>query len=397
MKIYIIGAGPYNEDLLTARAIKIINSSDVILTTRHFEKCDFLSDKPIKILSIDEICDFLRSDTNNNIISVLASGDVGFYSIANTIKNRLGTGFDIEFVSGISSFQYLTSKLLLPYEKIKLVSLHGKNTNIIAHVCYNEYVFCLTDSKNSPANIINSLYKSGLCDVKITVGENLSYDNEKIRTDKISDLLDENFGGLSTLLIHNENFTYPHKLLYDEDFIRAKIPMTKQIIRDSAVSLLDVSPTDTIYDVGAGTGSVSIAMAKKAFEGTVYAIEKNENAVELIAQNITKLRAFNTQIIADTAPNGIENLPPADKVFIGGSTGNLKEIVNLVLEKNNHATIMVTAVTLQTLTQTLSLFEEMSLSAEIFNVTVAKSQRLGRYDLMMGENPVYIIKGQKLI
>ncbi len=392
MKIYIVGAGPFNEKFLTQKACEVIENSDLILTTSHFEKWDFIKDKLQKTLSINEICEFLQTNSDFATICVLASGDVGFYSIANTIKNRLGKGYDIEFVSGISSFQYLTSKLMLPYEKIKLLSLHGKSLNIVANVCYNEFVFCLTGGENSPKNIIKTLYSSGLRGLEITIGQNLSYPNEQIFTDKIENLIGQDFDGLCALLIENKNFTKHYKQISDEDFVRGKVPMTKQIIRDSAVSLMDISPSDVVYDVGAGTGSVSIVMAKKAFESIVFAIEKKAEAVELIKENIEKFGTYNIEIIENTAPFGMENLPPPTKVFIGGSTGNLKEIVALILSKNDTADIIITAVTLQTLTETLAVFEEFSLIPQIFNVTVAKSQKLGRYDLMTGENPVYIIK-----
>ncbi len=391
MKIYVVGAGPWDFDLLTIKASQTIENSEIILATSHFKACTYLGDKNVLFLSISEIIDYIINN-NHNTICVLASGDVGFYSIANTIKKQLANNSDIEFVSGISSFQYLTAKLQIPYENIKLVSLHGKTSNIIAHVSYNEYVFCLTGGENSPKSIINTLYKSGLTDVKITVGENLSCDNEKVFTANIKDLLEKDFFGLCALIINNEDFTKPHKHILDEDFIRGKTPMTKQIVRDSAVSLLDIAPTDTIYDIGAGTGSVSIAMAKKAFEGSVFAVEKKEDAVDLIHQNIKKFGTYNVFVKNGVAPQIMHDLPSPDKAFIGGSTGNLEEIIELVLCKNKDADVIVTAVTLQTLNETINVFEKFAMTPKIYNVTVAKSQKLGRYDLMTGENPVYIIR-----
>ncbi len=394
MKIYIVGAGPWSETQLTNRATEIIKSAQIILTTSHFEFSPILCDKNVRVLSIDKICEFLNNSNEYESVAVLASGDVGFYSIANTIKNRLNSSSDIEFISGISSFQYLSSKLMIPYENIKLVSLHGKYSNIVALASYNEYVFCLTGGENSPQSIINKLYSKGLSELEITVGSNLSYENESIVTSKISDLIDKSFDGISVLLIHNKNYTLAHSQILDEDFTRAKVPMTKQIVRDSSVALLDISPKDIVYDVGAGTGSVSIVMAKKAHEGTVYALEKNPNATELIRQNIKKLGAYNVEVIDSEASLAIEELPNPNKVFIGGSSGNLKEIVELILSKNKHADIIVTAVTLQTLSATLRIFEDLKLNTQIFNVTVAKAQKLGSYDLMTGENPVYIIKAK---
>ncbi len=289
----------------------------------------------------------------------------------------------------------MSAKIFVPYDKIKLVSLHGKNANIVAHASYNEYVFCLTGGENSAKNIIKKLFEAGLKNVKITVGENLSFENERIITFEISEVLETDFSGLCALIIHNENFAHHYTTISDDEFIRGKVPMTKQIIRDSSVSLLNISPTDIVYDIGAGTGSVSVAMAKKAYEGSVFAVEKKSEAVSLIKENIEKFGTYNIEILEETAPNGLENLPAPSKVFIGGSTGNLREIVDVIFKKNSKAQIIVTAVSLQTLTETIQIFEELEIPSEIFNVMVSKSKKLGRYDLMIGENPVYIIKASE--
>ncbi|MEG0692248.1 MAG: precorrin-6Y C5,15-methyltransferase (decarboxylating) subunit CbiT [Oscillospiraceae bacterium] len=203
------------------------------------------------------------------------------------------------------------------------------------------------------------------------------------------------FDNLCVMLIENTAYQNSHKTLYDADFVRAKVPMTKESVRNLSIAKLNIMPTDVVYDIGAGTGSVSIAMAYRASESLVYAIEKEEDAVSLIHQNKQKLGAHNLSIINAKAPEGISDLPPPNKVFIGGSSGNLEQIFTVVLNKNPAVKIVVNAITLQTLNETVSCFESRGIETDILCVNISTAQKVGRYDMMKSQNPVYIISGEQ--
>lgn len=397
MKVYIVGVGLGKEELLTAKAKQIIQKADMVLTTERLQKqFSHLNINSICMSITDIVQKVIENKDSQSKICVLASGDVGFYSIANTLKTRI-SDVQLEFVSGISSLQYLTSHMQIPYDDVKIMSMHGRENTVVPYVCYNKRVFVLTGGKYKVNHIINQLVDSGLSQVYVTIGENLSDEQERIVSGKAIDFVGVEFDNLAVMLIENSAFVKHYEVIMDEEFIRGKSPMTKECVRTISVSKLQIRPSDVVYDIGAGTGSVSIAMARNTYEGMVYAVEKEEYATELIEQNKMKFGAFNVSVVQGVAPDKMEELPPADKVFIGGSTGNLEEILDMIYSKNEKAIIVVNAVTIETLAQSVDLFKKKSIEAEITCINVSDAQKFGNYNLMKAQNPVYVIKGQKCI
>ena len=143
------------------------------------------------------------------------------------------------------------------------------------------------------------------------------------------------------------------------------------------------------YDVGSGSGSVSVEMAMQAFHGTVYAIEMKDNAVALTRKNKEKFSLMNLEVIHGTAPDALMDLPAPTHAFIGGSSGSMKGIIDCLLNKNPHVRIVVNAVTLETVSELTELSKSFDY-CDIAEVSVAKPRVLGRYRLMPAHNPVYI-------
>jgi precorrin-6Y C5,15-methyltransferase (decarboxylating) len=183
----------------------------------------------------------------------------------------------------------------------------------------------------------------------------------------------------------------------DEEFIRGDIPMTKQTIRAAIISKMKVAKTDTVWDVGAGTGSVSVELAMKASRGKVWAVEKAEEGCRLIEENKKQFGVWNLNIIPGKAPEALEDLPAPDKVFIGGSSGNLEDIIDLVLAKNEQALVCVSAIVLETMADTVKLMTDRGMDTDIIHVSVNTSRPIGKRHMMMAANPIYIITGRKRI
>lgn len=178
----------------------------------------------------------------------------------------------------------------------------------------------------------------------------------------------------------------------DEQFIRGKAPMTKEEVRTVSLAKLKLKEDSLCYDVGAGTGSLSIEMALRAHQGKVWAIEKKEEAVDLIRQNKVRFVADNLKIIEGLAPEAMQDLPAPTHVFIGGSSGNLKQIVELLLQKNKEVRIVINCITLETVSEALETAKLFGFTEnEIVQLNVSRSKAIGRYHMMMGENPIYII------
>lgn len=391
--LYIIGAGMGHISDLTEYAADIIKNADIVYgSARLYEQYKVLNTN-ISAPKYSEIESVLEKDTLKNTV-LLVSGDVLFYSIAKKIQEKFNEKYNIELVPGISSMQYFLSKLNIIDYNVKAVSMHGRNNSCLGPVCYNEYTFMLTGGDKKADNIINELYNAGLDYVYVYAGENLHSDDERIVSGKISDMLDYKFSSLAVLLIHNKEYVNPKINLRDNDFIRGKAPMTKEDIRWLSACYLGIEDNDIVYDVGAGTGSCAIEFAGHAKDGLVYAVEKEDEAFELININKKNLKRHNVISIKGSAPEILINLPAPDKVFIGGSSKTMKDIFKIVYEKNNYVKITVTAITLETIVAAIDAFKDYNIEPDIVCINSAKSKKAGPYHMMMGNNPVYIITGR---
>jgi precorrin-6Y C5,15-methyltransferase (decarboxylating) len=398
MRVIVAGAGPGAEEFYTGKMKAQAAAADVILTSERLAGPMKELNSNVVVAGVMETVDYIRRNAaSEETVCVAASGDTGFYSIASTIRKNLPEGVEAEFICGISSMQYFAAVTGIGYEDLKLISLHGKTGSAVPFVCYNKKVFALTGGRIKAEDVIRELCEAGLGRVRVHVGEALSSRDQRVMSGSAEELSGERFDDLTVMIMENDFCTDRYRTLRDGDFVRGKTPMTKAAIRDLAVAGLEIHPTDVVYDIGAGTGSVTCALALKASESFVYAVEKEEDAAALIRENMEKLGVRNIRLVCGTAPAAMEGFPPADKVFIGGSTGNLAEIVSRILSDNEEAVMMVTAVTLETLAEAVGLFKDLGLAYSVSCVNVANAQRLGRYDLMKAENPVYMIRGEKKV
>lgn len=393
MILQIIGVGPGAVTLLTPEALRKISDADLVLTNeRLFGAFGHLNPKT-KCCMLSQIEPLVRQHRDLGYIAILASGDVGFYSLSNTLKSVF-EDLEVEWVNGLSSLQYIAARLKRDYSLAKVVSVHGRDRSVIPFVCYHEHVFVLTGGAHKAHDVIKSLVDFGLSRVEVTVGENLSMESERLITAKADQLRDLTFDNLSVLWIYNPEYVMYAGTLDDEAFDRGPVPMTKAAIRAYSLARLDLQPRDVVYDLGAGTGSVSIAMARRAHESIVYAVEKSPEAVALIRRNREKLRAFNVKIIEGSAPECLEELPPPDKVFIGGAGGRIDAVIASVLKKNPKVRMVVNAITLETLQETLNAFERHNLRSQIQCLSVTDLEQVGKYHMMKAQNPIYVMTGE---
>lgn len=184
----------------------------------------------------------------------------------------------------------------------------------------------------------------------------------------------------------------------DEEFIRDKVPMTKEEIRILTMCKAKIRPDNIIWDIGAGTGSLSIEAALLAPQGEVYAIEKKDLAVDLLHQNIAKFKLEDkVKVIATEAPKGLDELPNCDVVFIGGSGKHMFEILDIIDSKlNEGGRIIVNAVTIQTISEvTTYMKQKESYTYEAIQVQVNRLRQIGSYDMFNAQNPVYIVTCKK--
>ena len=397
-QLYLVGIGMGNEKNRTVEAEQICQSADLLIGARRMlqsvkteGKAVFESYKP------DEIAAYLAEHPQYETAAVLLSGDIGFYSGAKKLYDAIERTEGLEQmeiypVSGISSVVYFCGKLGVSWEDVHLLSLHGRKQNLIDAVKYHEKVFVLCGEKDGIPKICCKLKEYGLGDVKVAVGTDLSYEQERIVQGTAESLMKEDFAPLSVLLICNPDVKKRIGHGLDDDlFLRGKVPMTKSEVRSSSLSKLRLHKVAVVWDVGAGTGSVSIEAASLAKDGVVYAIEKKDEAIDLLEQNKRKFGTDNLEIIKGLAPEALEGLPAPTHAFIGGSSGNLKEILEVLLEQNPRVRVVINAIALETVAEAMQCLKSMAFTdVDIAQVSVAKGKKLGSYEMMMGQNPVYI-------
>lgn len=185
------------------------------------------------------------------------------------------------------------------------------------------------------------------------------------------------------------------KIIKDEDFLRSKVPMTKEEIRTITMSKMALKTDDHILDIGGGSGAMAISLAVNVPKGLVTTIERNKTAYELIQKNQEKFQVSNLKIIHGLAP---EDLPKDtfDKIFVGGTYGKMNEIfdyTNNFLKKDG--IILLNFITIENIGKAIELLKKYNYDYEITQITISKSKRIKDITLMQTNNTVTIIKGQR--
>lgn len=391
-KVTLIGIGMGPGDL-TQRALGALNGADLVIgAKRMLESVDCSGKETLTEYRADRIAEYLDGNTGARNIACLMSGDTGFYSGAKQILARLdGSKYDIQVECGISSIVYLASKLGDTWQDAYLTSAHGRDSNLVGLANTHAKVFTLLSGQDTVHGMC-SLFKDYDMDVTIAVGQDFGYPTERVVKGTPDELLGMEFGDLCVAMIFNPAPDRRNPIgIPDECFTRGDAPMTKSEVRALSVAKLKLTDDSVVYDIGAGTGSVSIEMALTAVNGKVYAIEKEDVAADLIEVNKRSFKTPNVEVVRGLAPEAMRDLPLPTHAFIGGSSGNLKEIVKCLLSKNPDIRIAINSVTIETMAETAQTIRELDLvEEEIVSVSVARSKRIGGYHLMFGQNPVYI-------
>lgn len=407
MQIALVGMGMGNHALLTKEADQRIKEADLIFGAERFLEDLPVSAEKLPYYAAKDIIPVLEAQSTRRPgdiwkkkAVVLFSGDTGFYSGAGKLFEELRAEIEagrlkaeVKICPGISSVSYLAARLGTSWQEAGLLSIHGRAANVAETVKANRKTFLLVSGLEDMKELGSTLLEAGLKEVKITAGYRLSYPEERILA-----LSPANCGklvqeGLYVCLIENDRTGKGHLThgLPDEAFIRGKVPMTREEVREVSICKLGLYQDAVLYDVGSGTGSVAAECARLG-RIRVYAIEKKEEALLLIRQNCTKFDLHNVTVMKGEAPEAFRELPPPTHVFIGGSGGNMKSILEELYRKNPRLHIVINAVTLETIAEVMNLLKTLPAeNEEIVQVQVSRADAAGRYHLMKAENPVYII------
>lgn len=407
-KVTIIGAGPGNPDLLSRAALDAIDIADVVIGAHRalvgidvppdVVRCEFVKTADI-VAALTDAASWQRA-------VVVMTGDVGLFSGARRLVEALSgdAQVDVRVIPGISSASYLAARLGRPWQDWRFASAHGVACDIVAEAERAGELFLVTSGGEDPSRLSGELVQAGFGDARVTVAERLSYPDERITCATASEIAGQTFDDLNVMLIEfaggagspaNSRWPYASSGIPDELFIRGDVPMTKQEVRAVALAKLRLAATDTVWDVGAGTGSVSIEAALVARAGSVWAVERNATGVRLIRENADAFGCGNVHAVPGVAPEALAKLPVPDAVFVGGSAGELPSIVEAALEKNSQVRLCVPCVTVETLTEACALLSGSRFKGfEACQVSAARAEAVGSHHLMKAQNPVFLVSAR---
>lgn len=407
-KVTIIGAGPGNPDLLSRAALDAIDIADVVIGAhRALAGIDVPPDVVrCELVKTADIVAALTDAASWQRAVVVMTGDVGLFSGARRLVEALSgdAQVDVRVIPGISSASYLAARLARPWQDWRFASAHGVACDIVAEAERAGELFLATSGGEDPSRLSGELVQAGFGDARVTVAERLSYPDERITCATASEIAGQTFDDLNVMLIEfaggagspaGSRWPYASSGIPDELFIRGDVPMTKQEVRAVALAKLRLTATDTVWDVGAGTGSVSIEAALVARAGSVWAVERNATGVRLIRENADAFGCGNVHAVPGVAPEALAILPVPDAVFVGGSAGELPSIVEAALEKNSQVRLCVPCVTVETLTEACALLSGSRFKGfEACQVSAARAEAVGSHHLMKAQNPVFLVSAR---
>ena len=398
LQISLIGIGMGNPDCLTAAADRALDACDAVFGAKRLLQ-NIVCPRKYEMYLPSDVIPVLENEKIHRA-AIVFSGDTGFYSGAKGMVQALRRwrkDIDIQVIPGISSFVYLASKLGESYDDACLFSIHGSNTDknlklLTEKVKYHEKVYVLLSGAKDVSRIAEMLMRSGIQGHLVT-GANLSCENETIRDISFEEALAYGDTGIVTALIYN---TKPEKrplinVRRDSEFIRDRIPMTKECIRHESIIRLELKEGDVFYDIGGGTGSVALEAASLHPGLSVVTIERKRDAALLIRENIRKLDLANVTVIEGEAEKALPDMSKPDCVFIGGSGGRLHEIVRILHSKGDGIRVVINAVSLETIAEVRGIVREFEPEdEEAVMISVSDVQRIGSYHLPAAQNPVWI-------
>jgi precorrin-6Y C5,15-methyltransferase (decarboxylating) len=442
-KLYVIGIG-YKP--LDKRAREIIAGSQIILASKRlfevfkgYEEYEAVKDKVKVINNVDETIAFIKSlipNPQSSNIVLLASGDPTFFGIGRRAVREFGKEI-IEILPDLSSIQIAFSRIKESWDDAFLMSLHGgpdpeKRRRLpyeLDDIPYllqrHNKILILTDKENNPALIakfLNSSFVTRHSSLKMYVCEKLGYPDEKITEGAPEEIAGMLFAEPNVVIVIKENSLLSFPLvgnpselsesvkkdcgqaamtdkikfgLSETEIIHSRGLITKNEVRAVTIHKLSLPQRGVLWDIGAGSGSVSIEAARLYPEIKVFAVEKDEEQIKNIKENRIKFDAANIEIIKGQAPDVLINLPVPDRVFIGGSGGAIKEIIEFVSSKISSGIVVINAITIETLNEAIKSLENKGFVVEVSEISVSRSKTVSGKRHMSALNPVFIITGIK--
>lgn len=405
--ITLVGIGDDGCASLTSRAVSAVMKAGVLVGgERQLEFFpQFQGERIVLKDGLSSVLDRVAELAEEQNVCVMASGDPLFFGIGGMVLKRLGAEH-VEIVPQPSSMQWAFARAGLKWDDASFLSLHGRSPEgFLTRLKGQAKVAILTDEKNSPPVLARRMAEHGETAWVAWVCENLGGSDERVRRFDVADLaVCQDVGPLNVLLLvrSDPSWRAPCTISFlHEDQFAKRMPkkglITKREVRLLSLAAMGIRPDSVVWDIGAGSGSVSIEAALLAPKGLVYAIEVDLEGVEICRENLLAHAVDNVRVIAGRAPEALAGLEAPDAVFIGGSKGSIEEIIDVVMERlQPGGRLVVNAITLENVAETYQSLRKRGLVPEVTLLQVSRAEPLAHYLRYEALNPIQIFAVEKL-
>ncbi|NEW06184.1 precorrin-6y C5,15-methyltransferase (decarboxylating) subunit CbiE [Paenibacillus sp. SYP-B3998] len=391
--IKMIGIGDNGQGSLLPQYVKWIEESEVLVggerSLAFFP--DYRGQKLVIKGSLSELMDQLKSEERSLVI--LASGDPLFYGMGGYVSKKLES---VSFYPHTSSVQLAFARMGESWQDAYVTSVHGRTMKGLAQrMDGKDKIALLTDETNTPSVIAAYLLAFGMTEYAVFVAENLEGEEERCGWYTLEQLLSSTFSPLNVVILKKQFAGPTWSIGIEDDQFAQRKPdkglITKKEVRVLSLSQMGLQPDSVVWDIGTCTGSVAIEAARIARDGSVFAIEKNEDDLKNCLENSIKFRVDITAV-QGRAPKGLEAFPDPNAIFIGGSGGEMQELLELCSTRlQPGGRIVLNAATIETLYEADQTFTKLGFDVTVTLVQVSRSKpilHMKRFDAL---NPIYII------
>ncbi len=411
-KINVVGIGLDGKAGLTSEVCNLIEQATVLVgSDRHLNLFPDHTGEKLVLGDFLTVFEKIKQQLNaNQKIVILVSGDPLFFGLGRLLLENFPTE-QLTFHPHFSSIQLAFNRLKLPWNDAQIVSVHGRSLDLLLPLLQKgvNKIAILTDAENNPSAIATYYQSLELAiHYEFWICENLGGNNEKIyntSAEQLGQLNSQDFAPLNVVVLVRKNDAALPELdltqlpllgLSDSSFLSfADRPglMTKREIRLMVLGELALQPDQVVWDIGAGTGSVSIEIARLCQTSQIYAIEKTAMGITLIQSNAHRFQVKNVYPISGKAPDVLSDLPHPDRIFIGGTGGNLTAILTTCQARlKPSGKIVLALATMEHFATCLSWFKEHDWNYSYQQIQISRSLPLGDLTRLNPLNPVMLIK-----
>jgi precorrin-6Y C5,15-methyltransferase (decarboxylating) len=330
-------------------------------------------------------------------VVVLASGDPGLHGIAATLLRCLPAG-EVEIVPHVSSLQLAFARAGIPWSDAAFTSAHARPLAEVAGWARRAAKLgILTDREHTPARIAQTLLDAGVEDCRAIVAENLGLPDERLTDTRLAALPGMDFAPLNVLLLIHDAGWQPAPAFAprpDDVYAHRRGLITKADVRTLSLARLALRETDTVWDIGAGSGAVSIEAAARAWRGRVFAVECDAENIGYLTENVARFGALNVTLVEGRAPAVLEGLPAPSAAFIGGTGGVMQEIMTFVAgAARPGCRVVVNLAMLERLHEAMTLMQGLGWTPQVAQVNIAHGKAIAGKTRLAPLNPVFIVSG----